>query len=168
MERRLIPSPPIVPFWVVPVGLSRPPGLFGGVEMALKRAKEVVLAPVAGEVLEKPRKPGTFGPGPDSRRWQEKVKLPIPERVEVVGAGLLRTMRSVMANHEKRDVGLEEKAARKWFKKDQKSFLLKLHELEVLDRKEEAVVSGEEDVSEGEILAELDRLLVEVDDAVAG
>ncbi len=121
------------------------------------------LAEGSGVVLEKPRKPGTFGPGPDGRRPQEQVKKPIPERVEVEGTGLLRAMRSVMENHPKRDVGNEEKAARSWYKKDIQKFLLKKHELEEGERVSGRGGSsvGVVDVGEGECRQLLGRLMSE-------
>ena len=119
-----------------------------------------------GEVMEKPRKPGTFVPGdPRIGPLQKKAKGPevIPDRREGEGVGLLRAMRAVLLNHEKRDEGAEEKAARRWFKKDEARFLNRKHELE-----EEERVSGRGgssvgvvDVGEGECRQLLGRLMSE-------
>lgn len=73
-----------------------------------------------------------FQKGGDPRQSHEMKKVPevVPERVEVEGVGLLRAMRSVLANHPKRDEGHEEKAARDWMKKDVQRFLVEKEKLE--------------------------------------
>lgn len=105
-------------------------------------------APVSESVVPViPLKRGANLSGP-GRTWKGGRPKTAQGRKKVEGDGVLRAMRHVLVNTRGYDTDRMEKAARQWLEKDQKGFILKLHEMEM---QEKALLAGKK---EDEFLAD--------------